>query len=467
MFDLVWIVLIIGSGLMLTTSWLWTVIKPSWLYKTTFLLVLSLPFEYVPSLELGGVNIRLSQVLVLLGFYFLLILVVKREPEILNSKVNPFLFWALSFWVALLPSLFWVINAQRQIQVLIATALAFGATFLVANFIKNTIYTAKSLVLVMTGVGVFGLFQFAADFVGVPYSITLLREHYTKRVFGFARVHATALEPLYWGGMLLFPCVFLLVYFIFKKQTKIEPQTESTSTLSRFYSSRWLQLLAISVLYLNLILTLSRGAYLAFSFSLIIALFLCFRYISWKTISKWFIPYLAVILVFASIFLFSNDAGRLVTTATDHILNVFTDKQTSTVERLNFLTDALNLLYQNVITGIGSGNYGPRVQNNIPSGDGGWLIVNNVYVEIWLEQGLLAILVFLSMLGYYLRFAFKALNLNLKKHKNESNNSEILIFQISILAAICGYLIQWMTFSPIFIMPFFILFGLLIKSLEL
>ena len=469
MLDFVWGILILGGSFAMVTAWLWPKVKVSWLNKLTFFLVLSLPFERIPSIEAGGVNIRISQVLVLIGFYFLAILLGKSDPEVLKIKLNSFIYWILAFWVGLLPSLFFVINPQRQIQVLIATALVFGATFLISNFLKDLLLTVKWLMVVLTGVGLFGLFQFVADFIGVPYSITMLREHYTKRVFGFARVHATALEPLYWGGMLLFPCIFLLVYFVFKNRLTLKPEVlnHQKTFFNLFYSSKWLQLGVLTLLYLNLILTLSRGAYLAFVFSLILASIMSFKFISWKTVSTWFLPYLIIFTVVSGIFLLTNNVEKLLVTASDHILNVFSNKQTSTVERLSFLSDAFSLLYQNIITGVGSGNYGPRVQNNFPQGDGGWLIVNNVYIEIWLEQGLFAILAFISMLAFYLKKVFQKLLTNIKQYDLDSKNPEVLILQISILAGVCGYLLQWMTFSPIFIMPFFILLGLLIKSLEL
>ncbi len=508
MFDFLWPGVIGVSIFTVITVFIWSKIRFSWLDKIAFAIVLSLPFERVPSLAVGGVNIRVSQILVLVGFYCMAILLLKSDSQLIKLKINNFFYWLTAFWVALLPSLFFAINGSRQIQVLIATALVFGATFLIVNFLEDVILAAKWLIVVMTSVGIFGIFQFVADFVGVPYSITLLREQYTKRVFGFARVHATALEPLYWGGMLLFPVIFLLLYFVFKKQAQeVDPSSTKTSIMAEsqsseayftplpegnfttkadqsirnisqfapqkfintFYSSKWLLLGAISLLVLNLILTLSRGAYLAFGFGLVVATVFACRFISWKVVRTWFLPYFVIIFSCLAVFLVLSDSLNLLYTAVDHILNVFTDKQTSTVERLNFLNDALSLLYQNIISGIGSGNYGPRVQNNIAQGDGGWLIVNNVYLEIWLEQGLLAFGIFVAMLGYYLSASLRQILLKIKQSLAtiKTQNNEELVFQISILAGICAYLAQWLTFSPIFIMPFFILFGLLIKSLEL
>lgn len=484
MFDLLWPLLIIVGIISLITTFIWDKLQFSWLQRLSFGLVLSLPFERIPSIEAGGVNIRLSYILVILGFYFLGILLIKKDETLLKLKFGNLIYWILAFWVSLIPSLFGVLNPQRQIQALIATALVFGAAFLVSNFLEDVVKTVKWLVVVLFGVGIFGLFQFVADFVGVPYAITMLREHYTKRVFGFARIHATALEPLYWGGMLLLPCVFLGLYLIFKTDTQKDSQrqvkldqnkhlmvdndknTDSNHkiknlSLNLLFNSKWNILLAISVIYLNFILTLSRGAYLALCFSLLMALFLSFRQISWSLVKRWILPYILLISVFGVFFVSSSGSIDLIFKATDHIVNVFSDKQESTFERLSFLNDALSLVYNNIIVGIGSGNYGPRVQNNLPQSDGGWLIVNNVYLEIWLEQGLMAMLVFISMMIYYLVKAVYKLWKNRLRF-----TSDKLITLISLIAALVGYLLQWLTFSPIFIMPVFLILGLLVRFID-
>jgi len=461
MLDLIFLAIFGFSLLAIFTFFIWEKLDFSWLNNIAFCLVLSLPFERVPSLEMSGVNIRISQILVLLGFYFLAILLIKKDDQLLQTQINKVTWWIFAFWVSLLPSLFFAINGQRQIQVLIATILVFGATFLISHFLKNILETAKYLVLVLSGVGIFGLYQFVADFVGVPYTITLLREHYTKRVFGFARIHATALEPLYWGGMLLFPCVFLILYLILKQDLK----TKIGSKIEVYFHSKWLLLAAFSVLGLNLILTLSRGAYLAFGATTLVALVLSFKNFSWKSISVYLAPYFLFITILGVGFIgFSGDT-TLIDKVSDHILNVFSDKQFSTYERLNFLSGALDLIYQNTIVGIGSGNYGPAVQNNIPQGDGGWLIVNNVYVEIWLEQGLLALLIFVTFLLYYifqgLKYYFELL-----KNRESGDLHDRLILVLALISSLIGYMLQWLTFSPIFIMPVFILLGLLIALIR-
>jgi O-antigen ligase len=434
------------SSLVILTRLVWNRLNLSLLQKLVFLLTLSLPFERIPSVSLGGVNVRVSQILVLLGSYLLLVLLLKKDKELLKTNVSSSLNWLLLFCFSLVPSVFMAINQTRQLQALLATFLVFGACFLVSNFSKDIQKNTKWLSWVLVGVGVFGIYQFVADFVGVPSTFTLLREQYTKAIFGFARVQATAIEPLYWGGMVQIG----MVYFLNQILTKDSSKTSLKITL--------VHIAGLSILFLNLILTLSRGAYLSFGVTLLMYFILAFKNIYFKKVLNIFLPYFLIIVLVVTVFLTNFASPKLIDSASNHVVNVFSGKQASTSERLNFLNTALDLLPENVLLGIGSGNYGPRAEKNIlDQTNDGWLIVNNVYVEILLEQGFLSLIVFLSMFLFYLASATK----KIWQKTADVDNSLILLS-----ATIGGYLVQWLTFSPIFIMPIFILLGLLIAGLR-
>ncbi|NJK71776.1 hypothetical protein HC766_02235 [Candidatus Gracilibacteria bacterium] len=132
----------------------------------------------------------------------------------------------------------------------------------------------------------------------------------------------------------------------------------------------------------------------------------------------------------------------------------------SAEERLNFLKAFYKILPQNIITGIGSGQYGPAATKYIPSlGSNITAIVNNVYLEIWLEFGLIPVLIFIGMLTYIIS---KNLLYLIKLPKWQNNNE---IARLILVFSLLAYSIQWLTFSPIFIMPIFIIIGL-ITNLE-
>ncbi|GAB4144458.1 MAG: hypothetical protein OHK0017_02990 [Patescibacteria group bacterium] len=451
MLTLYFLVLIVVASLgLIITSLIWNRINLNWLYKLSYFLVLSLPFERIPSLELGGFNVRISQLIVLLGFYFLAILLIKRDKQLFALKIKSITWFIVAFWIGLIPSLFLAVNEMRQYQVLIATGLVFGAAFLVSHFNQDLTRTIKHLSYLLSAVGIFGIYQFLGDFVGLPSTLTFLRPQYTKMVFGFARVQATAIEPLYWGGMLLLPSTWFLLRLMTTKKSNFN------------WPSFLINVCCLVLVYVNLVLTLSRGAYLALVISLLIGVVAAAKYINWRVVLTFLLPSVLLLTIPTYIYLANSQYYKLIDSATEHIANVFSDRQASTNERLSYLNDAFRLLPENIVFGIGSGNYGPRLDQGTNSD--GWLIVNNVYLEVLLEQGILAFTAFIAMFLYFVWRGLKKIATMLQS--NEKYNLDQKLALIALVSALSGYLAQWATFSPIFIMPIFILLGLLVTGVE-
>ena len=83
---------------------------------------------------------------------------------------------------------------------------------MVAHFAKLS--SLKGLFVSLAIVSIFGIYQFLGDLVlGLPTFLTGLRPQYTKAVFGYPRVQATAIEPLYFAGMLFWP-MFLMILLL-------------------------------------------------------------------------------------------------------------------------------------------------------------------------------------------------------------------------------------------------------------
>lgn len=410
-----------------------------WLEISTSSIIVFYPFERIPSIEIAGVSVRLSQLAVLFSLYFLIILILKKDEKLLNFKISKVFFWFLCFFGAILPSLFFAINSRRLLVALIPTTLVFLAAWFISNFILKPHKPAIYLVWVLFFVGIFGLYQFIGDFIGIPPLLTGLEEKYTKLVFGFARIQATALEPLYWGGMLLFPTTYFLL---------------SLASLNLSRKKTILYILGLLVCGVNLVLTLSRGAYLGFFLAFLVILYFSPKVISFRRVSATLFPLVILISALSIQFFGNSNFGELIEVGLNHILNTFSTQQASNAERLSFLDSAFNILPNNALFGVGSGNFGPVSQFNVPLPDGGWLIVNNVYLEIWIENGILALTIFIAFLFWVLFATFPR---NIQKN----NYSDILY--ISLFASLVGYLAQWITFSPIFIMPIFIIIGLLVS----
>ncbi len=446
---------IIGLTILAIISWLlWHFAKFEWLDKITTGLVLSLPFERIPSLQIAGANLRIGQILIIIGIWVVVVLLAKKDEKLLQVRLNPISYLLLGFIILSIPSWFFVIDSKRFLVTQIATLLCFGAVFLLSNFSENIYSKLRKLVYVFIGVSLFGLYQFFGDLIGIPPLFTGLRQQYTKIVFGIPRVQATALEPLYFAGMMLLPIIFVLVHIFVAK-----------SVLKTKFKGKIINFELLGLFILIFLLTLSKGAYLALVLSVIVLIAYGARKLQVSLFLKWAKNILLVVssLLFLGILFFEN--FRLIAFGIiNNFIATFTFQFASSLERLAFLEGALVLLPNFIITGLGSGQYGAWMQNEalggILSDPNSYLIVNNVYLEVWLEFGFLAFLVFMMILLWPVLKNIKLLN-HLKSWNSGSNLARLTL----IFALIASY-IQWITFSPIFIMPIFIMIGLLANLAE-
>ena len=252
---------------------------------------------------------------------------------------------------------------------------------------------------------------------------------YDKSTFGFARIQSTSIEPLYFANYLFIPIALTVVMLL-------------NGTMNRIVNWK-IAYLALAIFAVNFVLTVSRGAYIGM-IAMIVALLifqvkLIFRI---KTI-------LALLLVFIAVFggaflaLYKNESRAL----DEFIAHVAVEDRTegeSVVSRLNAAEQAIELYKNHPVLGIGIGNFGPNVQfDPSETPDEGWFIVNDEYLEILAEMGMVGLIVFaLIILSLYIR-AFIALA--------GSKNSFMRIFLSSMLIALLGILVQYATFSTIYI----------------
>ena len=411
----------------------WKSINLTWLNQLCRWLIISLPFERIPSIPVGSSNIRISQVLTLIGCYFVIVLLLKKDPQLLRIKLNSIFWLSIAFFVTSLGSLYFVKDLNRYLTTEIATIICFLASILVSHFTIDPSKRIKEFLLSIVIVCSFGVWQFVGDLAGLPTMLTGLREQYTKIVFGFPRIQGTAIEPLYFGGMLLVP-LFLTLSKIFDDLK---------------YQKLYRAILHFSFIFIVFILTLSKGAWLAFGIGLGLYLVynsksLWLKFIDLKLASFLKIIFTLVVVLAGAYFLFTPLRAGVDTTV-NHVLATFDGNSTTIVERSRFVDGALELLQTNPILGIGGGQYGTNFELG---SDGGFLIVNNAYLEVWLEHGLFALIVFCLFLFLPI---FKLLKT--KSPKNDWIVSGLIFGLIS-------YYVQWFTFSPVFIMPIFILVGL-------
>lgn len=401
------------------------------------LLAFFIPFERIGSADIGGITIRPSQITALLTMASLAFHALASKQWSLPRQ--PLAGFIAAFIAVSGISLINAPNLERSIMVY--GFIVF--TMLISVMVPWILRTEKQVKTLLTFffasyliVTLFGLYQFAGDLVGLPPELTGLRELYTKDVLGFPRVQSTALEPLYFANYLLIPLSVLLAFFYARKGTM--PQ--------------WMVVGLLGLGSVNLILTVARGGYIAFAVSALLLTAYAFvekQLLNWRNVGI-----ATVLLVIGGI-----AATQLldITVVTDdllsHVVNLF--EGASYNERIEMFEIALRAWQQHPWIGIGAGSIGPFAAAHayyVP--EHGWAIVNNEYLELLAEHGILGLFTVLALFIAVIVRSLKAITV--------TTNKFIRTVLLGILAAFCGILVQYNTFSTLYIVHIWFTIGLLV-----
>lgn len=409
-----------------------------------FLLIIAvLPFERIGGFDLAGFNVRISQLLVLLLFMiYALYSFYKKEWKV--KAPIPLAIYAI-FLIFALVSLCFAREKARGLMVLAFSSFMILVP-MVTIFAVNTKRRLKvSLYIFLASAFVFslfGFFQFFGDMVGLSGNITGLAERYTKLVLGFPRIQSTFIEPLYFANYLLIPAL-VSFFFIFKR---IDPK-KTIYFIIFFLTS-----------VVALILTVSKGAILALGVVAVAIVVFQVRSI----FSRKNILYLISILLLLglmgwggySVLSRTNDIEKYYAKAYDIITGA------SITERQEAYDVAREAYSKHPIVGIGIGNFGPYFSGYPLSSPGyGWPITNNQYLEVLSETGIVGLVLFMAFIlsiFFYSVVAYK-----------DTDDMFLKTVLLALNFAFLGILIQYMTFSTLYIMHIWILIGLIIATQQL
>lgn len=400
-----------------------------------YMLIFFLPFERIGSYDISGVTIRISQVIAVLA----ILAWIFRGLNLNSFKLRPNpIFWPVMIFLAInLLGLVNAVNFDRSLKVWLFTAFTLSISIILPNIIRHGDQMPRLIKILYISVFLvtaFGLYQFMGDIIGLSPSLTGLRPQYTKDVLGFPRIQSTALEPLYFANYLLIP-LSIILSLVLSKNKKIKP----------LYSIGLLALAGI-----NLVLTVARGGYIAFA---VCCAFLAVVYFK-KLFSLRNIVYLALALIIigigANYFLNIDDAKE---SFIEHTSNLFTGA--SYFERVNTIDKAINAWRSHPIIGIGPGSFGSYTSfHPLIEPDSGYLIVNNEYIELLAETGIFGLAAFILIIIIVLLRTAKAIL--------KAEDRFIKAVLIGLLAALIGILVQYNTFSILYIMHIWTTIGLLI-----
>lgn len=403
------------------------------------LVIFTLPFERIPTLDIGLFTLKMDQIFagMTLFSWFLKLLFEKRKIE--SFPIG----WSLIFF--LFVSFISVLNAvdfSRALSVFIFVSFMILVSYLTTNLANTQERLSKVIkILFLSGLVVclFGLYQFLGDVAGLPIELTGLKDIYTKAIMGFPRIQAFSMEPLYLANYLFIPLGIATSLFLFK--------------LDKITSSKKLLILILLIL-VNIILGISRGAYIALG--VFVLFFLIFLIRKVLTIRNIIIVIMSILIIGGTGlgFLQISHPDALAEFVKHATLEKFSEEE-AVQKRLADFQKAIDFWQESPWIGIGPGNYGPAYKD-YPSHEEvtDWEIVNNQYLETLTETGILGliflgltfiILVWRSILAY-----FRTKDLFLKS------------VLIGLLAAFIAILVQYNFFSTLYIMHIWVLIGLIV-----
>ena len=424
-------ILILLLVVIITTVVLWKKVELKHLNFLANAIIWFLPFEYLPSIPIMGARLKINYVVITIATYLAVILMIKRK---LSFKFNNLTYLFLMFLISTVFSFENILVLNRFAISYLGLIFCMLAAIIVSNYATNINLQLKRLFYILCTCAMFGLYQFVGDIVGLKPKYTFLREMYTKVVFGIPRIQGTSNEPQLFAGILFFPlAVFVSNYFL-----KVNNNTFGLKSGVLKYSSM--------LIVLVFVLTISKGAFIAFIIGVLVLLVIKYFYnsssINFVNLSKFGL----LVLFLSSLIIVNPSLSKKIEPIIDNIVQTVGGTAATSTERSNFIDLASELLENNQYRGIGAGQFG--VKTNPKNKQTYSLIVNNVYLEVWLEYGFLALMLFIIIL--ILTF-LKVYDLAYKKDVN---------LAFVLLVTLLSFLIQWLFFSPIYITPIFIMIGL-------
>lgn len=406
-----------------------------------YLLAFALPFERLGSIDIVNITVRPSQVLAIVT----LCVWIARGFALNKFKLrpNPLFIPIIIFLCINSVGLLHTPNLSRSLLVLGFTLFTMIIAMTVPNLLrhpKQIQYCILAIIISCSLVSVFGIYQFLGDLAGLPTTVTGLRAQYTKGILGFPRVQSTALEPLYFANYLMIPLGVVLSMLLSKVALP----------------SRWTKpvvLIAISVLAgVNLFLTVSRGGYIAFA---VLIVFLAIIYYRTLFQPRTVLSILLIIAVIGFIGVRFINVTKQWDTFVQHVENIFGGASYS--ERIETFTLANRIWVQYPWFGIGAGGFGPYASYHpLLQPTEGYKIVNNEYVELLAETGVFGLVTFICMVVIVLLRSWKAM------HTGQDPLLRAIL--IGLVAALLAVLAQYNTFSILYIMHIWFLFGLIIAA---
>lgn len=394
-------------------------------------IIFLLPFERLLTFELAGFTVKPSYIAAIVYIAYQLYKIISGKI-LFRLRNSEWLMLALVFWSYL--TALWSLAPVRTL--IMSTLLLFMVvTFILISRNASSLKRNKisnRIIWIGLALSLFAILQFFAEPL-FGYRIALLREQYGSGVFGFPRPQATFLEPLFFANFLTWP-----IYLLLQK-------IQSARNYKNF--------LALVTLLTAFVLTLSRGAYLGLAVGIVVVFvsLLIIKKFNLKLLSTLLLAGIAAIIIASGMVLLVSGSGG-VKTFWSHAISA-TDLPPSNEIELLKGRDYSNQVVGTELSshrwlGLGYGAFGALPQYQLLREHGDWQMVNNEYLEVMIEQGIVGFLVFLSLLLLLLGFIFA----KIKKGQMEYS---------FYAGAVTALLVQYLTFSSLNLLYIWVFLGLI------
>lgn len=380
------------------------------------LFFVTLPFEWLLTLNTSGYTLKLSYILGLIIVIDALVLIVKKQ---INLTLYRDELWLFLFGLLAILTTFWSIDWKRSLVISLIMAFLFVLFYVLRRIIDPKLKDKIISIFVVMGIltSLFAIWQFFIEKTSHA-SWSLLRPEYASGVFAFARVQSTFLEPQFFANFLLIP-IFFCLYRLGQKSTSLNN----------------ICLLVISIAFF---LTLSRGAFIALLISLVVVGLIRLFYQRDKIngyMKQIFVIIFSFVVALLCVYTVSGRSG--LSQYFGHTTFSDTANQGSVAGRQDTIQVAAEQSLKHPF-GIGAGAFGALPQYKDDIATKGYQTVNNEYLEITVEEGFMGLILILFFIWNY------ALSL-------VNNFSKDKLWTTLAMGLFLAFLIQYLFFSTIYI----------------
>lgn len=373
--------------------------------ESFYALIFYLPFQVALNVS-SGIDLASGRVLVLIFFLIWLIKsLAGRQLDIPHKNITWLIF---AFLGLVLLSVVFSIDQDRSLVRVLYFLNLMPIYFIAAYYLKSVEKIKKAVFIFLASamlVSIIGIAQFLVQFYfGIDPMIKFLSQNIAPVFYGRSFSEAVLANPSWlvningatiMRAISLFPDPHIFAFylglviplalslFLFSSHLKLSGKAKALILFTNF------------ILFFALLATFSRAGYVGAFFGISAVILLGWRYFNKR------IKFALVALILVGIIGVFSSVGSASSLVVDRFFSSFNFSEGSNSERILNWNRALKIISDYPLTGVGVGAYSYVVDPRSPAKSA--ITAHNAYLDIAAEMGLVALLVWLALLGTTLK----------------------------------------------------------------